>query len=107
MVGISLQIDMDEECIGIRFMEDEILVTILDDTSLLSLRLETDRKTVLKLLEGNLSVLEAVERGILDVWGHLDDIIHLYDSLMIYFSGAVRCPSLPLLLDRFRDGPRN
>lgn len=62
----------------------------------------TSRHTILRLLDGELTILEAVYQGDLEVFASPEDLLRLEQALGFYLRGAVRCPSFPGLLERFR-----
>jgi hypothetical protein len=65
----------------------------------------TDRQTVLALLNGDLEVSEAIERGTLEIIGTLDDVIRMGAAIEILIDGAVRVPALQRLARDYRDDP--
>lgn len=66
--------------------------------------LSTDSATVLDLLEGGASLLEALLDGRLRMRGAADDLIAFHDGLMAYLHGGVRSPGFPPLLRELRRG---
>jgi hypothetical protein len=60
------------------------------------------RATVLDLVDGHLSLPHAVMTGRIELRGGVDSIGRFDRALQSYVSGAVRCPSMPRLLSRFR-----
>lgn len=65
-------------------------------------QITTGRRTILKLIDGDYTFLEAVYNSELEFRGSPDDIIVLSRGLQWYLKGAVRCRSFPDLLSRFR-----
>lgn len=66
-------------------------------------RVRTTREAILDVLDDRLSLEGAVESGRLELWGAIEDLERFHDALLVYVGGAVRCPSFPALLDRFRE----
>jgi hypothetical protein len=65
-------------------------------------RLRTTRRTILAVLDARLTLEEAVRGGAVLLRGSSQDLTRFNDALLDYVRGAVRCPSFPALLDRFR-----
>jgi hypothetical protein len=65
-------------------------------------RLQTTRATILEVLDAKVTLEQAVRSGAVLLWGSSHDLARCNDALLDYVRGAVRCPSLPALLDRFR-----
>jgi hypothetical protein len=64
--------------------------------------LVTSRRTILDVLDARLTLAEAVLSDAIVLKGRVDDLAAFHDGLMTYVRGAVRCPTFPRLLDRFR-----
>ena len=64
----------------------------------------TSRKTLLDLVDGRMSLLEAILNDLLDVRGDTLPLVRLFDAFTAYLQGAVRAPGMSQLLDRFREG---
>ncbi|HEX3732791.1 MAG TPA: SCP-2 sterol transfer family protein [Mycobacteriales bacterium] len=71
-----------------------------------SARVSSSRGTILDLVDARFSLDEAVEAGVVNVHGSLDDILRAHDALLAYVHAAVRAPSHPELLAALRAGPR-
>jgi hypothetical protein len=69
-----------------------------------SARFRASRGAVLDVLDGRISLAEAVLAGRLEAYAPLARLLELHDALVLYVNAAVRCPSFPALLDRFRAG---
>ena len=59
-------------------------------------------QTILDLVDARLSLNDAVMSGAMDMKGTLENLVTFYDGFLLYLKGAVRCPSFPPLLDRYR-----
>lgn len=64
--------------------------------------LTTDRVTVLRLADAETTVLDAVLDGSITLRGDVDDLVAFYEGLQGFLHGAVRSPSFPRLLERYR-----
>jgi hypothetical protein len=62
----------------------------------------TDRRTILRVIDAEASLLSAVMDESLALRGSPDDLLAFHDALVLYLHGAVRAPSFPALLRRFR-----
>ncbi|HZZ45471.1 MAG TPA: SCP2 sterol-binding domain-containing protein [Pseudonocardia sp.] len=69
-------------------------------------RVSTSRATILDVLDAELSLVEAVESGRLEVRGSLDDVLRAHDTLIAYAHASVRAPSVPALLSALRTDAR-
>jgi hypothetical protein len=83
------------------FDRDDVTSTAADGTE--EVFVGTDRRTLLALTDGVLSLQEALARDRLDVRAGIAGAASLFDGLQIYLRGAIRCPSMPLLLVDLRD----
>jgi hypothetical protein len=66
--------------------------------------LTSTRAAILAVVDGDRTLADALLDGSLFLRGALDDVLACHDALMAYLHGAVRAPSFPLLLRRFRRG---
>lgn len=68
-------------------------------------RISASRDAVLAVLDAAVSLEQAVEAGMVEVRGALDEILRAHDTLLAYVHAAVRAPSQPGLLTALRGGP--
>lgn len=66
---------------------------------------ETDRGTVLDLLDGYVEVTDAILDGRLRVFGAVDEIARMFAAIEILLDGSARAPALQRLARDFRDDP--
>lgn len=93
---------IDGEPVGIAFPGGAFrLVAAVTDPFI---ELRSSRATVLAVVDGRLTLEEAVAAEHLWLRGRLENLVLFHDALVLYLHGAVRCPSFPWLLDRYRDG---
>ncbi len=67
-------------------------------------RVTTSREAVLRVLDAEVSLGEAVETDQVVVHGSLDDVVRAHDALTAYAHAAVRAPSAPDLLSALEEG---
>jgi hypothetical protein len=65
-------------------------------------RLSIDRQTILALVDGELTIEDALRDDRLELYGAVERVTEFYDGLQVYVAGAVRCPDFPRLLTEFR-----
>ena len=66
---------------------------------------ETDRQTVLDLLDGYIEVTEAILDGRLRIRGETDDVARMFVAIEILLDGSTRIPQLQQLARDFRFDP--
>lgn len=64
--------------------------------------LHTSRRTILDVIDARLTLNEAVLADEILLQGSPADLAVYHEGLLTYVRGAVRCPSFPSLLERFR-----
>jgi hypothetical protein len=69
-----------------------------------SVSLALEREVILDLVEGRLSLAEAVLQERLRPRGGPADLGHFFDALTAYLEGAVRAPGFPRLYRAYRRG---
>jgi hypothetical protein len=58
--------------------------------------------TILDLVDGELSLEEAIDSEVLWIRGAVEVVEHFYDAVLIYIDGAMRSPGFLNLLKEFR-----
>jgi len=106
LVGLRLDIRVDRESMSVGFEPAGHRVTaeVIAMEGPAGARFRASRGAVLDVLDGRISLAEAVLSGRLEAYAPLPRLLELHDALLLYVNGAVRCPSFPALLDRFRAG---
>jgi len=66
---------------------------------------QTNKRTLIRLLEAESTLLDAVWNEQVRLRGSLQNLVAFHDALSTYFNGAVRCPSFPALLAKFLGSP--
>lgn len=64
--------------------------------------LESGREAILAVLDGRMTLEEAVWQERVVLKGSLDALAKFHDGFVLCVGGAVRCPSFPRLLERYR-----
>lgn len=67
-----------------------------------SIRITTDRDTILDLVDARLGLVDAIMADRLELTGSPDELLLFHDGLMIYLHGAVRAPGFPHILHTYR-----
>jgi hypothetical protein len=67
-----------------------------------AIRVASDLTTIDDLLDGRTSLLDVVWNDRVLLRGSLDQLLVAHDALLVFLRAAVRCPSAPELLRRFR-----
>jgi SCP-2 sterol transfer family len=62
-----------------------------------------DEAAILDLIEGALTLNEAIFRERVVVFGDVDKIGEFYDALLLFLEGLLRARGAPALLERFRN----
>ena len=90
----------DDEFVALHFTPGE--VRWLPQTANPTVRLRTTRQSILDVIDGRLTLHQAIESDVITLWGSVDDLALFHEGLLTYIRGAIRCPTFPNLLDRFR-----
>lgn len=91
---------VDRETVALVFSRDD--VHIAPHSSHPHVEIETTRATVLSVIDAEATLTEAVFDDRLLLRGRLEDLVAFHDALLTYVQGAVRTPSFPALLRRYR-----
>ena len=102
--GHRARLRLDAEAVDVRFDPDGLRVEEpagepVDGEG------ETDRATVLDLLDGYLEVTDAILDGRLRVTGAVDEIARMFAAIEILLDGSARAPALQRLARDFREDP--
>jgi hypothetical protein len=98
--GLSVRISLDDETVVIGFAGVHGRVDVVGRP--VEAELCTSRRTVLAVLDGRLSLADAVLADAVRIKAPLDMLERLNGALEAYVHGAVRSHSFPALLVRFR-----
>jgi hypothetical protein len=100
--GQNARLQIGGEPIDLIFRDDQVSVVAPSDDLTPDTHLETSWQTVLDLADARMSLDQAVLSNAVAVKGEVATVAHFYEGLHVYLSGAIRCPSFPLLLEHFR-----
>ena len=100
LAGRRLLVGGDGEPFALCF-RSEIVMTVPPDGSE-DVYLAVSRRTMLALVDGEVTLEDALRQDCLAVRGRLTHVADLFDGLLIYLRGGIRCPSFPPLLSEFR-----
>ncbi len=96
----GLRCEVDGPTVALRFEGSRHALREPDHREEMFLR--TDWTTILDLVDGELSLLEALLEERLWLTGSADAVTRFDEALVCYLGGAIRCPSLPALLAELR-----
>lgn len=102
LAGQNARLQIEGEPMDLIFQDDQASVLAPSDDLTPDTHLETSWQTVLDLADARMSLDQAVLSNCIAVKGEVATVARFYEGLHIYLSGAVRCPSFPLLLEHFR-----
>ncbi len=100
--GRDVLLVVDGEPVAVRAAAGDVAVLDAVATFAPCVTLHTRAAAVLRLADGELTVVDATLDGSLALTGAVDDLVAFHDGLMAFLHGAVRSPSFPSLLDQFR-----
>lgn len=98
---VALQVDGEQSCL--RADGGRVVATRGAPASATAVVVRTVRATLLELIDGRSSLTDAVLRDAVLLRGDREDLVRFHDALWLYLQGAVRAPSMPELLRRYRD----
>jgi hypothetical protein len=98
--GLGVALSVDEESFAALFDARGASVAGVEGTE--GARVLTHHATVLAVLEGELTLADAVLTDAVRVVGPLDLLLRLHEGLVLYVQGAARCPGFGSLLRRLR-----
>jgi hypothetical protein len=102
MAGRDLLVEIDGGAVGLRFHTGQVEPLAWDEQKPPALRLRTSWRTILDLADARQTLVEAAMQGSLDLRGPPAELAVLYEGMLTYLRGAVRCPSFPGLLEAAR-----
>jgi len=94
----SVAIELGDERFALAGGPDAVAISAWPDDAALTVR--TDAATLDDLLCGELTVVGALTSDRLEVRGAIDDLVAAFDAAAGFLRGAVRCTSMPALLDQ-------
>jgi hypothetical protein len=100
LVSLEVHLLIEDESIPLRFAPDQAILLPAPEQPDAELR--TTRQTILDVIDARLTLDEAIMSDAIHLQGEVEVLRRFHDALITYVSGAVRCPSFPELLTRFR-----
>ena len=101
MAPRQVAVQVDEEALALAFTHEHAVTLPLANADPV-IRLQLSRSTILDLVDGKFTLQEAILDGLVNVHGDLKDLVLFHEGWLAYMRGAIRCPSFPALLDRYR-----
>jgi hypothetical protein len=95
----QLELVIDGETVLVAFFPDQILLPARLEKPVLWV--QTSRQTILDLIYARQTLSQAVTHDTLSLRGAVNDVVAFYEGFLLYVKGAVRCPTFPLLLEKF------
>jgi hypothetical protein len=96
----AVRVCVGSERVTLQFEPDRVQVSRTVGPHAVSVR--TTKRTILRLVDAQTTLLDAALADDLELVGAPDEILRFHDGLMIYLHGAMRAPSFPDLLRRYR-----
>ncbi len=81
-----------------RVDHEDISIELAESTT--TVRVRTNVATLCDVLNGDLEVIDAVLADRLEVIGSADDLVALGEAMIWFVEGAMRCVSIPGLIER-------
>jgi hypothetical protein len=100
--SLVVGIDVEGEEVVILTRGDELVVEVAEARARPDVRIRATREDILAVIDGRLSLHDAVDSGAVEIIGDLEAIARAHDALIAYTHGAVRSPTFPTLLERLR-----
>lgn len=100
--GREINVAVDGDAVGLVARAGRVRVGM--PSAVPHVELTSDTSSILAVLDGELTLADAVLADRLVVRGALPDVVAFHDGLATYVHGAVRAPSFADLLRRFRAG---
>jgi hypothetical protein len=96
----TVRLEIDGESVTLRFLPRRI--EFMQELRAVDIDVCTTARAILAVINAELTLTEAVLADALQLRGTPDDLLVFHDGLAVYVHGAVRTPSFPALLRRFR-----
>jgi hypothetical protein len=96
------RIEVDGGPVDVQFAGGEARIMRANRRPKPAIEVRASRDTILGMVDARWSLMSAIAEDRLLIHGLIDDLIAFHDGLTVYLHGAVRAPSFPDLLRRFR-----
>lgn len=91
------------EALGVRVEGARLLLDLATEGDrAAAIEARTERADIVALVDGEVTLEEAVTTGRVELWGSVEDLLAGLDALGGYLNGAARCPELGGLMEAFR-----
>jgi hypothetical protein len=77
--------------------------TIYAGASEADLEVSFDRKVIVNLIDGHLTMEDAIDQERLRIRGSVETIERFHEALLIYLEGLIRTPEAPTILESYRE----
>jgi hypothetical protein len=102
LAGKTLLLEIGQERMHLVLKSGQIAVRAVDKTRQPAAALYAGWGTILDLADARLTLSEAILNEDVNIVGEVNELARLYEAILLYIRGGMRCPSFPLLLDDFR-----
>jgi hypothetical protein len=103
MAGRAVRFEVDGRAVLVRFARGGARIE-RDGADPEATIARLDRTTILDLVDGVVSLPDAILADRFHLRAELDDVARFHEALLAYLRGALRCPGFPALMDAYRAG---
>lgn len=103
MAGRAVRFEVDGRAVLVRFERGGARLE-RDGVDPAATIARLDRSTILDLVDGAVSLPDAILADRFHLRAELDDVARFHEALLAYLRGALRCPGFPALMDAYRAG---
>ncbi len=100
LAGKRVLIEIDHEAIALRFADGTVYTE--DPHGHFDVEARTSKAVILGLVDGQHTLMSTVLEDLFFLRGAMPELLAFHEGLTFYLQGAVRAPSFPGLLRRFR-----
>jgi hypothetical protein len=100
-----LHLEVDDESLALCVEDGAIVVLPAARDREIAARVRTTRASLLRLLAGELDLVEAILDGDLFLCGRDEDLAAFHETLLAFLHGAIRALTTGVLYREYRDGP--
>lgn len=97
----QVALHVDGEALALVFTRQHAVTLPLTE-AIPDIHLSLTRAAILDLVDGKLTLQEAILEGRVNLQGNLPNLLLFHEGWLAYMRGAIRCPSFPDLLERYR-----
>jgi hypothetical protein len=100
----QVQITVDGEVVTLDFDLGQVAVLPVAAKSPI-VSMVMSREIILDLTDAKFTLQGAILDGLVEIHGDLKDLVLFHEGWLTFMRGAIRCPSFPDLLERYRFTP--